>query len=482
MIQLTITDLKTIQEDIKSDLQGWYNAVEDKLSSIGGQQDKILEATANLNKSADTIQVAVKEIDSQVGKVNVATDKIASNPTTYRDVLLKGADGTYRESDETRVKIDVERKAKQIFIIIKDFDTSMKDPDTLAKKANGIIEKIKDTDRPEVVKVDFVTKFPNGGTLFLMNSKEAANWLREPSIEETFLKELAKDAYVKERTYNIILRGVLVTFNPGSEDQLREIEKSNGLLKYSILKAKWIKPEVRRCKGQTHAHTTAAIGSAATANGIIKEGLQICGALIRPEKLKQEPLQCMRCRLWGHFATNCMEQSDACGTCGEAHRTNQCKNPDRKHCVSCKTDTHTSWDRNCPEFIRRRRSFDDKHPENNIIYFPTEEDWTLTTRPNRILLDERFPQRFAVNSIPVTIKKPTGKGKKPTLTRQIASKNTQNKEQNTINHYFSRSQANGKGKEPAREEGELPDADEYEECFDNIEHNDVKRLIGSLSN
>jgi hypothetical protein len=33
-------------------------------------------------------------------------------------------------------------------------------------------------------------------------------------------------------------------------------------------------------------------------------------------------------------------------------------------------------------------------------YYPTEHDWTLTVRPDRIPLDERFPGKYAVNSIP----------------------------------------------------------------------------------
>jgi hypothetical protein len=33
-------------------------------------------------------------------------------------------------------------------------------------------------------------------------------------------------------------------------------------------------------------------------------------------------------------------------------------------------------------------------------YFSTEQDWMLTTRPNRIPLEECFPKHLAVNSLP----------------------------------------------------------------------------------
>ena len=342
VIQLTIEDLKTIQEEIQEDLSKWYENVDNKLDSLRSKQNKILEAAASFNKSATKLQLVAKELENQVGKVTVTSDKITTNATPYRDALTGGVGNETRESVDVRVRIDVERKAKQIMVIIKDSETAMLHPDALMEKANGIIAKIKDSDRPEAVKIEFITKFPNGGALLHLNSKEAAKWLRDPTIEEAFLKKLDKNAYVKERPHNVLLRGVPIIFDPGNETHLREIEETNGMLKYSILKAKWIKPEERRRNGQTHAHATATISTVETANTIIKEGLEICGVRIRPEKLRQEPLQCLRCRRWGHFAANCIESEDACGTCGEAHRTALCKNTTKKHCVSCNTDTHTS--------------------------------------------------------------------------------------------------------------------------------------------
>ena len=118
-----------------------------------------------------------------------------------------------------------------------------------------------------------------------------------------------------------------------------------------------------------------------------------------------------------------------------------------------------------------------------MVYFPTDEDWTLTSKPDRILLEERFPPHYAVNSLPTANmnKKATTKGRKQIPSRAITNKGTHGKEQNTINQYFSRSQAKSKGNESAQEEGELHDEDNYETCFDNIENNDVECLIGSAS-
>ena len=68
--------------------------------------------------------------------------------------------------------------------------------------------------------------------------------------------------------------------------------------------------------------------------------------------------------------------------------------------MACRSNEHASWDRNCPDFLRKSVQFDELHPENALTYFPTEESWTLIARPERIPLDERFPNRHAIISLP----------------------------------------------------------------------------------
>jgi hypothetical protein len=469
LAKFTWSAVEDDQDGFNAELITWCSTIVSRIDKLKSKQNKILEVTERLSEQTEGLQAVTKELENQVSKVSDVSNKLASSPTPYRDAVLGGNTEGTKESTHVRVLIDVEKKAKQIMVIVKDHDVALMDPEELTVRANNIIANLEDNNRPDPVKIDFTRKVANGGTILYTNSTEAANWLREPEIEEAFLSKFAKDSYVKERTYKVLLRGVPIIFDPSNEDHLREVEEVNELTKYSLLKAKWIKPEARRRKGQTHAHISALIAKAETANSIIQKGIDICGARIWPEKLKREPLQCMRCRRWGHFAVNCFEPGDTCGTCGEAHRTSQCKSTDKKHCVSCNTDTHTSWDRNCPEFVHRCKVFDENHPENKMVYFPTQEEWTLTTRPDRIPLETRFPKRFTVNDIPITTKKPNAKGKRPTQQAQASVRSTQTK---------------GKGKEKlhAREEGELPEVDDYEECYDHIDYNDVERLIGSSAN
>jgi len=77
---------------------------------------------------------------------------------------------------------------------------------------------------------------------------------------------------------------VPITFNPKSDQQLREIEGENGLQDSVIVKAKWIKPIERRRAGQTHAYAILQVTSVDAANLVIRDGLTIRGVSVRPSK------------------------------------------------------------------------------------------------------------------------------------------------------------------------------------------------------
>ncbi|KAF8256341.1 hypothetical protein EI94DRAFT_1505875, partial [Lactarius quietus] len=128
--------------------------------------------------------------------------------------------------------------------------------------------------------------------------------------------------------------------------------------------------------GQTCTHAIFTITSATAANTLLKDGLYICNTHTFPKKLKYKPKQCMKCCKWGHFAMECKAEADICGTCSEQHKTKDCKVEDKRYCLSCRSNTHASWDHNCLEFLRKCIEYSSFHPKNNLVFFPTGEDWT----------------------------------------------------------------------------------------------------------
>ena len=479
LIQITVEDVREIRKDLIADISGIYSTLENKIGNLVAGQERILLATETLAKEAKGINAATKEIESSVTKVKDTTNTIASTTTKYRDALLSQPAQQTKAVSDLRIQDDIERKAKQILIRVYSDEMRDKSLSVIKDKANKAITEIDESfERPEIVEVENVTLMRNGAMLLQLNSKQAAEWLREPGRECKFADKFANETFFIGRNYNIIVPRTPITFNPADEKHIRKLEECNNLNKGAIRKARWIKPAQRRREGQTHAYASLAISSPTTANQLIRSGITICGVTSSPFKMKHEPIQCMRCRGWGHYATQCTSEHDVCGTCGNKHRTSECNNPQRRHCASCKVDTHASWDRNCPEFIKRSETYSERFPENKLPFFPTDENWTLTTRPDRIPLENRFPQRFAVNSLPTANanKRQRPQGQTQFRPRRQGkpggnSKRTAHAEDpNSIEKYFTRSQPNPASNSNneannettaasgsnTREEGELP--------------------------
>ena len=203
-------------------------------------------------------------------------------------------------------------------------------------------------------------------------SKEAANWVRQPDNEIAFMEAFLKGSHIREQTFNLIMPRVPIVFKPDNTAHIREIEEVNGLREHTICKVRWIKPIGRRRVGQTHTFAILSITSMDCANILIRDRLIICSTRIRPTKQKSEPIQCMKCRRWGHFTGECPTEEDVCGTCRGKHCTSGCQNKDKRWCITCKSSDHASWDRSCPEFSRRCYLVDKRNPENSMPYFPME--------------------------------------------------------------------------------------------------------------
>ena len=402
-----------IHEVIRADLQSMYAVLEGMITGIQNTANAMLSGVDKVLLAAEATAGTVKDLKgdtssmlNKLGQVTNVADKIASTTQSYKDVLVAGQAPLLKSSVDPKVLGDMDRKAKQILVDI--FDEG--DANTLGKslmdliaKANEALDSMVDTSKPANVKVESIFKTRKNAILLTLNSKEAANWVREPGNEETFANTFSKGVHIREWEYNLVAPRVLLMFEPENAKHLREIEEANSLPVLVIRKARWIKPTERRRVSQTHAYAILTVTSVDTANKLIKDGLGICSSFIRPTKLKHEPTRCMKCRRWGHFVDKCLQLEDTCGTCGGKHHMSLCTSKDKCHCVSCGSDVHASWDRACPDFIRWCAFIDERNPDNNMLFFPAEQEWTLVTRPSRVPFAEHFPDKFTANSLPLAI-------------------------------------------------------------------------------
>ena len=71
------------------------------------------------------------------------------------------------------------------------------------------------------------------------------------------------------------------------------------------------------------------------------------------------------------------KEVNVCGTCrARDHWTSKCTQQGVTYCTSCKAHDHTSWDRNCPTFLRKIDELNARDPANDIPFFPAKETWT----------------------------------------------------------------------------------------------------------
>lgn len=205
-----------------------------------------------------------------------------------------------------------------------------------------------------------MTKLQNGGLLLEMDSDRAANWIQQAPQQQTFTVVFNAEATIKSRTFTAVAQFVPLTFDPNSEEELREVEKVSGLDANTIIKARYAKLVHRRAVGQVTAWVIITLNSPKQANHAIFNGLTICQKRVTVEKCKREPLRCLKCHRWNHIVSECINQFDICSTCGSEHRTSECDTIDRKHCQSYNTNDHTSWDQNCPTFEKKQTEMDER--------------------------------------------------------------------------------------------------------------------------
>ena len=468
-----------VEERMETAIERNMNTLSNMVESIAAKQKEMQMTTNTLSGTAEAFQKIAVEMGSNVKEATAMSDQLTSTVTTYKEALLNTktprtestAHTQVSNSEDPRLARDLDRKQRQILIEVSKEYTEGKSVTEIKEKIDAALSSFTPPP-PEGAKVQEINKLRNGGLIVQLMTKEATTWLRESTNELSFINKLDANAYIKDREYPILVPRVPLTFDPANQEHLREVESMNNLPPKTIGKARWIKPEYRRHPKQKFAYATLSLTSACEANRLIRDGMSICSTRTFPKRLKYEPRQCMKCRKWGHYASECRAENDTCGTCGGDHTTRDCNEGDRRYCVSCRTEDHASWDRSCPEFQRKSAHFDSIHPENALTYFPTDEEWTHSVRPERIPVEDRFPERYSVGSLPPLEYAPRQRYRKQVDRR--SRKKGQGKEvgaQGTLDRYID----SQPGKKHARFAEEVTILNEQEDENDEAEADSLIR-------
>jgi len=219
------------------------------------------------------------------------------------------------------------------------------------------------------------------GVLFETEDDSLANWMKVEENRVAFCNAIGPEVVFKSRVYNLIAHNVAIAIDTENQRHREEICEVNHLKEDAIVAMRWIKPIQRRSAGQKTAHLILLFNDVDTANRSIANGLTVCSRRVRVEKIRKEPIRCLKCHGWNHYANECISTTDTCGNCAEKHRTNLCTQPQNKRCVSCNVQGHASWSRECPIFLKKVDECNQRNPENALQFIPSVEPWTWTANP-----------------------------------------------------------------------------------------------------
>jgi hypothetical protein len=191
----------------------------------------------------------------------------------------------------------------------------------------------------------------NGRILIKLKDADAARWLREGDNQEITAKLFHPDCFFTARPYPLILRFVPITFNPSSNEALRDLEAAHDLPANSIMGASWIKDPARHSSTQEVANMKINCSSPEAANKLLTSTVRISHKVVNIQKETKEPARCNKCQLYGHYTMDCRAKKDTCVNCGKEHRTSAC-NQEEQWCISCTAVTHPSTSCRCLQFIR----------------------------------------------------------------------------------------------------------------------------------
>ena len=253
--------------------------------------------------AAGVLQKLTQDLGNSTREATATSNQLSSTMFSYKEVLLTANSSNKQEmqvaatgtNEDFRLTRDLDRKQRQILLELSKSYSESRSRTNLKEKINAALANVTPPP-PEGTKVQEINKLHNGGIVMQLQTKEAADWLREPSNEAAFIKELGTEAHIKGRVYPILIPRVPLSFDPENEENLQEVESANDLPPKTISKAWWIKPAYRRHLRQQYTYATFSLSTAAEANRLIRDGMLICSRRAFPQRLKYEPRQCMKCR------------------------------------------------------------------------------------------------------------------------------------------------------------------------------------------
>ncbi|QRV98602.1 hypothetical protein RhiJN_26621 [Ceratobasidium sp. AG-Ba] len=249
----------------------------------------------------------------------------------------------------------------------------------LVLKAQIAIEQLSEAMKgtmPEGARFRSANILQNGGVVYEMNSREAAEWIKRPDICAAFADNFGSLVRYRERSFPVVVECVPVSFDTASKHSIGKLEHDNNLPANSIVSCRYIVPPAKRRENQRHAFVVVQFRDKEAANTCIKSPIVVEGKQCDARKLAKKPVRCTKCQKFGHPTKQCKSPTFICGTCPGQHDTKDCRDRRNVYCRTCAVTGHPTWDTKCPGYYAECASYATRVPDNLYKYFVTSEEWT----------------------------------------------------------------------------------------------------------
>jgi hypothetical protein len=281
--------------------------VEDAKAKISAQvKESIDQAIKTLAPANNNTNPTTENGSNGTGNANPTYASVLVNPPAHANPKLAAREGI---------------KARQ-FVLLGIKNSALDRYDTQKQKAglNKIARELGMTEG----KIRSVETQRDGSTLIELDSDEAVKWFTNDINKVELCSRLGDDVSFRTRIYNVIVLNVPLTLEPDNPKHREEICETNNIEEREIAALRWAKPINRRSEHQRSAHLVISYTDPKAANRAITLGMQICNKKNYVERMKKEPIRCLKCQGWNHLARDCSEQRSTCSNCAGSHYTSDC--------------------------------------------------------------------------------------------------------------------------------------------------------------
>ena len=168
----------------------------------------------------------------------------------------------------------------------------------LVEKASLALDRmgVRGSDKLTGTKFVAAKKLRNGGVVFEMDSKSAADWLKKKDIRGVFVESFGGSAQIKDRSFQAVVQYVPMEMKDRDKEVMEAVEDSVGAGRGTVVGMKWMKNPQHWKQGQRYVHLILTTMNRMVTNMMIREGVVINGQRLRVRKLEADPRRFFKCQ------------------------------------------------------------------------------------------------------------------------------------------------------------------------------------------